>query len=280
MGAALVRSARALAAVAAAGLMATGLQAAPVPAVIHGSPVEHPESSVPWVVVLYETLQGEPVEADDLVCTGTAIDARTVLTAAHCIEDLEDEVLTIGYGAPLLSGQVHVPVVAVRENPRYDPYEVVHDVALLRTAEPMSIASFPALASKAQAKRARTSGARLVLYGWGYVDRTRVLSGQLAKVSLRSRTHAAKQVWGPGFNVSRQIAAGARKGNARAYPGACEGDSGGPLVMSVRGRPVVVGVTSYGEKRCGAHSPTIFTSVGRYRSWIRANAADLATVVP
>jgi secreted trypsin-like serine protease len=262
-------------ALAAAGLMATALSAAPSAAVVHGTPVAHPERTVPWVVTVYQGADSASVGREDLICTGAALDRWTVLTAAHCAESLGDDVLVVGFGGATLRSQERVAVSAFQAHPQYDPWEVVHDVAVLRTAAPLDIAAFPRLPNRRQAARAHSASTRFTIYGWGDVDRAGVVTGHLNRARLTTRTRRAKQVWGSEFNARRQLAAGAIRARARNYPGACAGDSGGPLVMTSRGRPVVVGVTSYGEKRCGAHSPTIFTAVDHYASWIRSTAAAL-----
>jgi secreted trypsin-like serine protease len=258
-----------------AAMVAGTTPASPAGAIAHGSPVAHPEVRVPWVVALYQAPDGRDVRARDLICTATALDRRTLVTAAHCIEDLGEDALTVGYGAARLRDQRTARVTGIREHPGYDPYEVVHDLAVLRTGEELQIDRFPSLATRARARRARAAATRFTLYGWGDVDRTGILTGRLARARMRPRPGKARRVWGSGFDVRRQVAAGALRSRARAYPGACAGDSGGPLVLRVRHRPVLLGVTSFGAGRCGARSPTILTSVGHYRRWIIAEARAL-----
>jgi len=263
----------ALAAVLAAVLaVLLGITAGPAVAIAHGSRVAHPERTVPWVVAIYQGPAGADAWPEDLVCSGTALDARTVLTAAHCAEQLGEDALSVGFGAATLAHQQRVAVSAIDMHPDYDPWMVSDDVAVLRTAQPMAIAAFPKLPTARQATRARAASTRFTIYGWGDVDRTGVLTGHLNGARLTTRTHRAREIWGSDFNARRQLAAGALRPRARAYPGACAGDSGGPLVMTSRGAPVVVGITSYGQDRCGARSPTIFTAVGHYREWVLATA--------
>ena len=249
-------------------------------AVANGGRVAHPERTVPWVVTLYLGPGGGGASPEDLVCTGTALDPRTILTAAHCLEDLGADKLTVGYGGATLAAQQQVEVVAQAMHPAYDPWQVVHDLAVLRTAAPMAIDSFPMLPTAREAARARASSARFTLYGWGDVLSGRV-TGRLHLARMANRSRQAKRIWGSDFGYKRQLGAGRLPHSAtKSYPGACAGDSGGPLVMAVRAAPVVVGVTSYGVRRCGAASPTIFTAVGHYTGWIRETAAALATSEP
>ena len=196
----------------------------------------------------------------------------------HALEDGRPRQLVVG---DVLAVRVRVRLVDV------DPGGAVSASRSLRSSRPLradrtlrtgvalQIDRFPSLATRARARRARSSDTRFTLYGWGDVDRTGILTGRLARARMRPRPGKARRVWGSGFDVRRQVAAGALRSRARAYPGACAGDSGGPLVVSVRHRPVLLGVTSFGAGRCGARSPTILTSVSHYRRWIISEARAL-----
>lgn len=256
------------------------LQGTPATAVAHGDPVARPQSRAPWVVTVYQSAEVHAgADGEEMICSGTAVDARTVLTAAHCVEDLGADVLMVGSGAARMRKQALAAVTSVDVHPEYHSLDVTNDLAVLHTDSDLAVRSFPRLAAPAQVARAKRSSTRLRLYGWGLDERDR-LTGRLERVTLKPRTKAARREWGSGFDPHVQLAAGALKAKARHYSGACEGDSGGPLVMTVRGRPVVVGVTSFGKGRCGVRSPTIFTSVGSYRGWIDAAVAGQAPTAP
>ena len=49
----------------------------------------------------------------------------------------------------------------------------------------------------------------------------------------------------------------------------CQGDSGGPLTFT-NGAPKVVGIISWGKKRCsGDGQPGVYTRVENYLGWIK-----------
>ena len=51
--------------------------------------------------------------------------------------------------------------------------------------------------------------------------------------------------------------------------GVCQGDSGGPLqCKNQNDQYVLLGITSYGDERCGGSAPAVFTSVQQFVSWI------------
>ena len=61
----------------------------------------------------------------------------------------------------------------------------------------------------------------------------------------------------------------------------CEGDSGGPL-MGIRlsnytGQTEVIGITSFGSKRCSSNRPAVHIKVGNFLDWIHRFIIDAIT---
>ncbi|XP_018306892.1 trypsin-1-like [Mycetomoellerius zeteki] len=53
---------------------------------------------------------------------------------------------------------------------------------------------------------------------------------------------------------------------------ACSGDSGGPLAIFTGGKPVLIGLVSWGLMPCGTlGAPTIYISVSKFNDWIAQN---------
>ena len=67
------------------------------------------------------------------------------------------------------------------------------------------------------------------------------------------------------FSVDEtHLCAGGEKGKD-----SCSGDSGGGLFSEVgEGKWQVVGIVSYGSKRCGNGTPGVYTRVSQYLQWI------------
>lgn len=61
------------------------------------------------------------------------------------------------------------------------------------------------------------------------------------------------------------------------YQDTCVGDSGGPLVRIPKtGQAVLVGVTSYGQEKCGTQANLgAYASIPRLRPWIDAEIKAL-----
>src|SRR5262245_13998685 len=76
-----------------------------------------------------------------LLCTGTVIAPRVVLTAAHCLDVFGEEgQYEVYLGSRLGSGDGRFAlVVSARRHPAYDPETHEHDLALLRLAVPVEV---------------------------------------------------------------------------------------------------------------------------------------------
>ena len=253
----------------------TGGGAAPASAVTFGSNVVRPSATVPWAVSVYWS--PDAGTAPQFICSGTALSAREVMTAAHCVQ--ERGFYYVKIGADVLSRGRLVPLEAVRENPGYGARQLVNDVAIVRPLYGLGLRSYPRLASAALAAAIRSRRPpALTLYGWGTNQNGR-LTGNLLAARLVPQTRAAQSAFGASFRPALMLAAGRFVATTNTYSGACSGDSGGPLVVTSHGVPYVVGVTSFGSARgCSVKVPTVFTSVGNYSTWIASARRSLPTL--
>lgn len=261
-------SARLAATVIAAAAVGSGLvgpAAAPAGAVTFGRTVARPTVSAPWVISIFAAGGGSPTPV--FICSGTALSAREVLTAAHCVAPRGLRYF-VKVGADRLSGGRLVAVAGVSRHSGYRPRSVVHDIAVVRTRSDLGLRSYPRLADPATMTGVRGSRPPgLVLFGWGN-NHTGRLPGTLSYARLSPQTRAAQRAFGRLFRPHLMVAAGRHLPASNAYAGGCNGDSGAPLIMTARGLPHVVGVVSFGKEGCNVKAPTVFTSVGDYAGWI------------
>jgi secreted trypsin-like serine protease len=211
-------------------------------------------------------------------CTGTVVSPRVILTAAHCVEDIERGTFASPGQYALATGTTS-PGKALRENvfkvvethvfPGFDPGRLRGDAAILILDRPTAAPPI-ALAGPADAGL-YAGGAALQLAGWGL---TNARSSQ-APESLRA---TAMVVQTPSF---------CKQKTKRFYPeflssgqfcaldapakrsGGCFGDSGGPGIgQRADGTPVELGIISTGGPFCNPDFPNVLTRVDTVSPWV------------
>ena len=226
------------------------------------------------------------------ICGGSIINDRFVLTAAHCIDDIEEfqvGELTIKAGFSTQSSPgmrlQQFQVVRVIPHSSYDSdvSEFDYDYALIEIrgrfvfnnwVQPVALAG-PGSSAEAINNNVKVSG-----WGWttpGTSSRSNVLRAVDMPIISNATADTQLDVLLTSHEpiTSRMIATGAVSNNRR---GACHEDSGGPLVYKPAGQPAVqVGIVSWGIGTCvgGINSPSMYARVSAGRNWIAANSASI-----
>ena len=128
---------------------------------IVGGAVSRPHAH-PWLAFL------QICDADECVmCGGTLINRRWVVTAGHCASGSEEILVSLGDHDLTAPGRVGLEVSAVHRHPGYDEAFVMNDVALVRLAKPVVFSDSVRPACLPDDDGERYEGRRAVVAGWG-----------------------------------------------------------------------------------------------------------------
>jgi hypothetical protein len=213
-------------------------------------------------------------------CTGTVVAPRVVLTAGHCVEDIESSsivepnLIAVATGVSNLQTIPHEQVSAVERvlaYPGFDPTELHGDAGLLILTAP--VAAPPVALATGEDASLYEPGDMLTVAGWG-IDNRRTghapnqLQSATVPIEEASRCKEGTKRFYPFFDPNRQVCA---LDAPHFKITTCHGDSGGPAISTrADGTPVELGVTSLGDGSCNPSSPAVFTRVDQIASWVQS----------
>lgn len=214
-------------------------------------------SSHPWQVSLQYNDSNNKLTHS---CGGCLITTQWVLTAAHCVSSRTPKNQKVRVGATSYDngGQV-VNIEKIISHEEYVYTE--HDIALLKLETPVTGQNIKPIALPSKDLNI-PSGSLLNVTGWGLTQERGNQSVILQEVAVPYVSTEVCQSEFGGLNITkRHLCAGFEEGGK----GPCNSDSGGPAVY----KNEVVGVVSFSVGCARPHSPTIYTRVSEYLTWIQ-----------
>jgi len=224
----------------------------------------------PWMVALVDANEADAQEGH--FCGGSLIATNWVLTAAHCLEDMErTENIDVVIGRYQLSTdageRIAAKAVYLHEGYADDEDGESNDIALIELMVPARVGAPIDLISRATAYTDDPGRVGRVT-GWGILSQNSTSSTDLLHgVDLPIIKMADCEAADEDDALSRDdLCAGQRTGGKDS----CSGDSGGPLtVTDRRGNPVQVGLVSFGLGECGEpNSYDVYIRLLDYTQWI------------
>jgi secreted trypsin-like serine protease len=216
-------------------------------------------NSWPWIVSL---------RVRDHFCGGTLIDARHVLTAAHCLTGANPSTLRVVAGLHQRlntnTGRTqNMGVSRIFLHEQYNSIAHAHDIAIIRLSQPVQLNAYVSLICLPGPDPQESTS--VTAAGWGSTYQGSPLPNALRQVTMQVTNAQARVAYPAYFNVQRQIGAGI------PYVGgkdSCQGDSGGPLMYNSNGQWYLSGVVSFGYDCGRGNFPGVYTRTSAYLNWI------------
>lgn len=229
--------------------------------IVGGKLVTATDSIARSVVLIYIL----PESGIPQTCTGSFITKQHILTAAHCVSDIENMSVTQGLD-PMNDSEMKVfKIKKVLRHFSYDENKNTdrNDIAIITIEENDSVIQPVKLPTVDMIKDfSSNKPTKLKLKSLGY---------GLSQESSETPDYKLRQVQ---MKFSSQSISNEWMADQETGHGVCFGDSGGPIILQNNGATTIVGVASGVQDNC--HSKSVFMNVFYYLDWIVTNTSPVS----
>uniref|UniRef100_UPI0037E82D2F ST14 transmembrane serine protease matriptase a n=1 Tax=Semicossyphus pulcher TaxID=241346 RepID=UPI0037E82D2F len=226
------------------------------------------EGEFPWQVSLHIKGYGH-------VCGASIISPHWLVTAAHCVQDdgrtrfsqpgTWEVYLGLHTQRKIGNAVVKKNLKQIISHPNYNSFTYDNDIALMELDSPVTYSDYIRPICLPAPQHDFATGNNVWITGWGATREGGFAATVLQKAKVRIINHSVCNDLMEGQITSRMLCAGVLSGGVDA----CQGDSGGPLSSPGGSRMFLAGVVSWGDGCARRNKPGIYTTVTKFRGWIK-----------
>ncbi|KAM4566808.1 ST14 transmembrane serine protease matriptase a [Odontesthes bonariensis] len=226
------------------------------------------EGEFPWQVSLHVKNFGH-------VCGATIIGPKWLVTAAHCVQDdpktrysqpgTWEAYLGLHIQRQTASHVVKRNLIRIIPHPNYNSFTFDNDIALMELDSPVAYSDHIRPICLPSSQHDFPASETVWITGWGATREGGNAATALQKAQVRIINHSVCNDLMGGAITSRMLCAGVLSGGVDA----CQGDSGGPLSSPGKKGMFLAGVVSWGDGCARRNKPGIYTTVTKFRGWIK-----------